>query len=105
MSSVLCSCLACFRLHLQPRETCRPRTPHTIEKQAKSIKQKLDSLAALPSKSRRYSLSDASQDDTTRLEEVAEGMCTMQETPGKGVYAHTGPWLPNIAESFAELVL
>ena len=41
-------------------------------------------LPGLKQNSRDFA--NASQDDTARLEEVAEGMCTMQKTASKGMY-------------------
>ena len=41
-------------------------------------------LPGLKQNSRDFA--NASQDDTARLEEVAEGVCTMQKTASKGMY-------------------
>jgi hypothetical protein len=86
-----------------PAKLVGPEHHHNIEKQAKSITNKLVSLTAALLPGLRHNSRDfakASQDDSARLEEVAEGMCTMQETASKGAYA-SALWLPNIAESFA----
>jgi hypothetical protein len=85
-----------------PAKLADPEHHHNIEKQAKSTTNGLSLTVTLLSSLRRNSrdIAKASQNDTARLEEVAEGMCTVQETASKGAYA-SALWLPNIAESFA----